>query len=368
VSRLLQAVHRFWFAPVEPARVAILRIVTCTYVLYTMLGRDLARLRNVGTRPLDFMDPPLAFNLIPIPFPLTGYAFLVFAGAMAAVGIMAAVGLFTRPALLLFALGYVWMGAAISSWGYVTHSRILPIHVLLILAFAPGAAAWSVDRLVTWGRGRMRGRRDSLRSVLGGHPVPGWGAQLTVVLIAILLFAAGASKVRHAGFQWADGQTLGFYLAGGLTPNRFVHVPDDVERPRTWRDAFVHVVSRPGLTAEAAWKDGVGLDGYLYQASGTIIGRAIAERPSLLVGLSAFTLILELAAPLLLFGGLIRSVYLLLAASLFIGIWLAMGIAFHSWSAIILCLVDWRRLFAPLRRVFLTRRSPVDGARPSVQF
>lgn len=350
MSRLWSALQRFLFSPVNPSRLAVLRAVICLYLLYWMLPLDLRRLGGAGRRPVEFMEPATVMSLIPLPFPMTTEVLTVFGMAMAGLGLMAAFGVLTRPALLLFALGYLWMGAAISSWGYVTHSRILPLQVLLILAFAPGTTAWSVDRLVLWLVRSRRRAGQTWQAFLAGPPVPGWGVQLTVVLVAALLFSAGVSKVRYAGLQWADGQTLGFYLSNRTVTNLFTNLPDDVDRPRGWNDGFVQFVSRPGLPAEAQWKDGVGVDGYLYMARATPIGDAIARRPRALRALATFTLLVELAAPLVLLGAWARSAYLLAACGFFVGIYVSMGINFLAWVVVILCVVEWRPLTAPLVR------------------
>ncbi len=101
--------------------------------------------------------------------------------------------------------------------------------------------------------------------MLAGTPVPRWGTQLMLVLIVLLFFSAGVSKLRYSGLAWADGQTLSFYLDGGTG----LRIPDPesdgyLAPNSTWRKGFSQFVTSEHPTD--LWKDGVGLEGYLYRA------------------------------------------------------------------------------------------------------
>jgi uncharacterized membrane protein YphA (DoxX/SURF4 family) len=358
MNRLIAALHHFWFAPAPAHPLALLRMALCAHMVYTMLPVDISRLRATAGRPIEMMEASVVLNLLPIPYPLPGAWLTVFALAMAATGLLAAVGLFTRPALLLFGLGYLYMGAVISSWGYVTHSRILPVHTLFILAAAPGATSWSVDRLLRWAWKRRTERGLPLRSALAGSPVPRWGMQLVVVVLVAIMFSAGLSKLRHGGWEWADGKTLGFYLSGGAVAHVLPPDWDPAVRPNRWRDGTVPLVPARTIAPEAAWKDGVGLDGYLYLASGFGVGQRLHQFGWALILLSVFTLVVELAAPVALLGSRARTVYLLAAMGLLLGIRLTMGPDFASWIVIGVCLLNWRWLASPVLVPLRKLRAP----------
>jgi len=139
---------RFWFLLETPFTLPLTRVVLCFFAAGYLLPSDLRRLLGLLRRPLEFFAPPALLAWLPLP-PSRSFV-VAFGVVMLALGLLAAVGLLTRPALLLFGLGYLYVGVAIASWGYFPHSRLLPVQVLFILAFAPGTTAWSLDRLLRW--------------------------------------------------------------------------------------------------------------------------------------------------------------------------------------------------------------------------
>jgi hypothetical protein len=320
-----------------------MRFVLCAFTVIVMLPYDVARLQNAADYPLEFFEPSPLLNLLPIPFPLP-IPMHRFRIAMTVLGILASIGLFTRPALLLYVIGYWYMGSAISAWGYITHSRIVPLQVLAILTAAPGTTYLSVDRLLLWSWRRYHGDNVLLLSALKVAPVARWGKQLILVLLVTIFLSAGISKLRHGGMQWADGRTLGFYLSGGSTRG--------VEG---WKNGFSVIIGPNKPKPEIAWKDGFGLKSYLYHTRPTRLGRTVAKHPLALIALSVFTLLFELGAPLLLTNKWTRNLYLISAIGFFIGIHLTMAISFLSWIPVFLCLIDWIWLLERLRIKPLTK-------------
>ena len=344
---------RFWSLPEVPFTLPLTRIVLCLFASGYLLPSDMGRLLRLLRRPPEFFDPPAVLAWLPLP--PSEPVVVAFGVVMLALGLLAAVGLLTRPALLLFGLGYLYLGVTIASWGYFPHSRLLPVQVLFILAFAPGSTAWSLDRLLRWWRQRRDGsgrdvRRDapSLRAALAGTPVPRWGTQLILVLIVLLFFSAGVSKLRYSGLAWADGQTLSFYLNGGTG----LRIPNPegngyLSPDSTWREGFSQFVASDDPTG--LWKDGVGLEGYLYRARPEPLGQFLASIPWAVTALSVFSLMFELASPLLLLGPFWRNLYLFGAVAFFVGIDLTLSVGFLGWIPICLTMIEWRwfsRFFA----------------------
>jgi hypothetical protein len=157
--------------------------------------------------------------------------------------------------------------------------------------------------------------------------VPRWGTQLILVLIAALFLAAGVSKLRHGGLAWADGKTLGFYLAGGTT----MGLPQ-----ATWQKGFSPLSGPSDVEPTLTWKDGFGLENYLYLVSPPKLGRVVARFPWMAVILSVVTLIFELAAPLMIINHWLRNLYLLSAILFMSGIRFTMGIDFLPWIVVFL--------------------------------
>lgn len=348
MSAFGRGLTRFWFLPEVPFTLPLTRIVLCLFAAVYLLPSDVGRLRRLLHRPPEFFDPPAVLAWLPLP--PSGSVVVAFGAVMLALGLLAAVGLLTRPALLLFGLGYLYLGIAIASWGYFPHSRLLPVQVLFVLAFAPGTTAWSLDRLLKWWRDGSS--RASLRAALTGVPVPRWGTQLILVLIVLLFFSAGVSKLRYSGLAWADGQTLSFYLAGGTG----LRIPDPegdgyLSPGSTWRKGFSQFVASDDPTG--LWKDGVGLEGYLYRARPEPLGQFLAAIPWAVTALSVLSLLFELASPLLLLGPFWRNLYLFGAIAFFVGIDLTLSVGFLGWIPICLTVIEWRwfsRFFAARRR------------------
>jgi hypothetical protein len=349
VRSFLGALHRFWFTPETPVTLPLLRIVVGAYSLIALLPGDLARVRREAARPAVLVEIPPTLDALPIPFPMPAELWPTFAVVMVVAGVLATVGLLTRPALLTYAIGYTYLGAAFSAWGRYPHGRLLTTQLFAVLAFAPGATAWSVDRLLLLLARRRRGGAVSLPGALTGPPVPRWGTQLVLVLITLVMFSAGVSKLRHSGVRWADGETLHFYLTG-----QTIRIPDPdgpgiIQPERVRRYGFSQIVGPPVVAPEVAWRDGFGLDAYLYWVSPLDMGWLIGGWPWATALLSAMTLLFELTTPLLLVNRWLRNLYLAGACGMLAGIHFTMGIGFWAWMVVFVCAVDWQWIADRLR-------------------
>lgn len=238
---------------------------------------------------------------------------------------LSVVGLASRPAL--FALVLVGLFARAVSWnnGIFDHESSLTTQVLLVLVFAPGTNAVSLEHLIRWWRA---GRKDLLAFFT--IPYRQWGVTLILALLAITYTASGLSKLRFGGFQWLDGETLGFYLRG-LTAGETVYLVGG--GPPTWRDDF-------------------GLEMYTFanprfgNYEPAVLGGFVdwmAHTPVLLAAFSAATVILELSG-FLLFVPRLRSVLLVGYICMHSTIGFLMGLPFHEYQIICLFLIEWERI------------------------
>lgn len=337
----LRALHRFWFAPETPVTPPLMRIVLGAYVLFGMLPRDLRAVRRAWTYPTELVVLPPTLELLPIPFPLPPELGPTFAAVMTALGVMVTIGLLTRPALIAYAIGYIYIGAVASSWGHYPHHKVLPVQMFMILAFAPGATAWSVDRLLMLRLRQRKGVPLSLPSALTGPPVARWGTQLILVVIASIMFAAGLAKLRHTGVRWADGETLRFYFRGGTAILPSTARTDSLP-PQSRRPYFVGTIVGPAnVPPEVAWRDGFGLEAYTYMVSIDALGRVVRKWPWTATAISVMTLVVELTMPLLLLTPWLRSLYLTAAIGLMVGINFILGISFAPWIVVFLCALNW---------------------------
>lgn len=169
--------------------------------------------------------------------------------------------------LLLFLLSYR------NSWGHMSHSeQLISIHVLL-LSVLPAADALSLDH-------------KAGRSVAGQQDSYGWPLRLLMLCVVISYMLAGWAKLHYGGPAWVSGDAVYQQVAH-----------DTLSKLRL--GAFV-----------------------------SPLGPTLLRWPGLFAVASVFTLIIELGAVLALFGGRLRTAWVVGAYAMHVGIAAAMGIAF----------------------------------------
>jgi hypothetical protein len=108
----------------------------------------------------------------------------------------------TGPA---FAMGVLALATYRSSWGQLLHFEHLIVLHLLIVAAAPATDAWSMD---------ARRRRASGRPRVERPPTSyGWPLALAALVVVITYVIAGIAKLRYGGFEWIVGDTLRNHVA-----------------------------------------------------------------------------------------------------------------------------------------------------------
>ncbi len=190
----------------------------------------------------------------------------------------------------LFAVGMLALGSYRGSWGQLLHFENLMVLYLLIVALAPSADAWSLDA-----RRGDDGREADMSTTYG------WPMALASLVLVITYVIAGIAKLRYGGLDWVFGDTLRNHVAYsaarldllGGSPSPF---------------------ARLGVRLEWMW-------------------------PSA----AAATVAIELAAPLALLGGRIRTVWVIGAWAMHLGILAFMLIGFPMPLFLV--------AFAPLYRI-----------------
>ena len=234
---------------------------------------------------------------------------------------MAALGLACRLSLVTLAALNLYLGSTLNSYGFIAHDTTLPTIFLLVLAFAPGASACSLDALIAARRGRGR---DWVRL---GAPLPVWPVRLLLVVMALVYFAAGYAKLRETGLEWANGNTLQAYIT------------DPQPAP--------YLLADPDTSADA-FRDGVGLESFLYSSGRpSPIARVIAGSDLLMALCAATSLFWELTFPIVIFVRRALPWYLLIGVAFHVIVSISFGL--HSFYAFALCYVvflDWPRAIA----------------------
>jgi hypothetical protein len=327
---------RFWFAPIAPYSVALLRFALLTFLVYVRLPEEVGLLLYRNGWPAEFMAPGVGLRWSPLPFPFPVESIELFHTGLVFTGACAAIGLLTRPSLMLFTIGYVYLKGVESAWGSFDHEPTIVVQILALLVVVPGTTTYSADRVLSALLRRNR-KRHSLYSVVAGPAVPRWGLQLILVVVVIGYFGAGVSKLRHGGVEWLSGKTLVFYMSG-----------------KSHSSKIQQYGSAQDVADERKWKDGFGLEFYLLGARAAPLAPFMDRHPFSYAIAALGALSLELLSPLILLGGWFRVLLLLGAAVMHVCIDHLMGITFLNWIVIDLALVDWpwiaRAVFAAFRR------------------
>ncbi|MGE5210902.1 MAG: HTTM domain-containing protein [Acidobacteriota bacterium] len=181
-------------APAE--RLAMLRLLTGAFALVYVSIR-LPVFLQLGERRRGFDGVGLAALL---DRPVSEAVVVVTVVATLAGGIGYLLGWRFRVTGPLFAIGMLALGSYRGSWGQLLHFENLMVLYLLIVALSPSADAWSLDA-----RDSSRRRPPSTRY--------GWPIALASLVLVVTYVIAGIAKLRYGGIDWVFGDTLRNHVA-----------------------------------------------------------------------------------------------------------------------------------------------------------
>lgn len=203
---------RFFFPPNFTTRLAVMRIICVAVELlffsYT-LQSHLVLLSSPGfARPqwlMTLVTLPLGEEAFRQAWVLTSLNTLTWVA-----GILALIGLFTRPALFVFAVCTMLEIAHAYSYNEFHHKETVWAMFLLMLAFAPSGDCLSVDAWLRQRRGVAAGVGQPLRRWTHGRwtDLAMWPLVAVQCLLALAYFDAAASKMIVGGLSWFNGYTL----------------------------------------------------------------------------------------------------------------------------------------------------------------
>jgi hypothetical protein len=188
----------FWFAPAPALRLAVLRVLIVGFglgwllLMYPVLT-DTMRMPAAHFRPVGVVS----WIDAPLRFELALATYLLCMVA----GIATLLGWKYRVSAPLHALTLLWVTSYRNSWGMVFHSENLWVMHTLILAVLPAADAWSLDA-------RRHGPRSG-----EPHARYGWGPKLMATLAVLTYALAGVAKLSNSGGAWLDGHVLLSHVA-----------------------------------------------------------------------------------------------------------------------------------------------------------
>ncbi len=205
MKRWIERWNGYWFPGSSTLYLAIARIILVAAQLFWFFPSLDKHLNRLLKNP-DFINPQLFIQAIAAVFPReTFFTPPVFTGlywVTAVAGVVALVGLFTRPSMFVFALGIWFFVTHEYSYGDRHHTEAIYSILLLCLAFSPSGDRLSLDA--------VRRRRGSTQGT-GTSELAMWPLKFAHVLMSLTYFSTGASKLIEGGLTWMNGYTLQRY-------------------------------------------------------------------------------------------------------------------------------------------------------------
>lgn len=192
----------YWFPTTPVVDLALCRIIAVASQL-TFFFPSLDEHLNLLRKNPVFIEPQVLIRAIAAVVPrgefFTPSVFTALYWVTAIAGVATLIGLATRVAAFVFALGTWIFVSHLFSYGDRHHTEAIFCIFLLLLAFSPSGDALSVDAYV-------RRRRGRPRSAVADTAI--WPLKLVHVLLGLSYFSAGMSKLITGGPRWLNGYTL----------------------------------------------------------------------------------------------------------------------------------------------------------------
>ncbi len=278
-------IDSFFFSPTSPQYLACCRILFFGYLFLWYWNFDF---HAIPRHPEEMWYPIILFQIIGLDVMPSGITVAVLAGLWQVGLFLACIGLFTRAGTFVsLILGFYLLGLT-HSFAKVNHSDAGLLFAIGIFLFSRSGDALSVDR---WLKGLGKERK----------PVPGpsgeyrWPVQMIRLVLVLVFFLAGVSKLLASGTTWIFSD----HLAATLV-----------------RAQYTREVALP-------------------------VGEWIASLPWLASLLAAGALLGELAAPLALFGNWGRRLIIPALFGMQLGIRLVMGDNFSQFMALYIFWIPW---------------------------
>ena len=183
-----------WFEPGEAADLAICRILVCGFMLMINLDRGGEGVESLFAyemwRPVSF------FVFLSSHIPTSDQLATLFLAFKLGL-LLGMLGVFTRASLgVACVFGILAVGWGMN-FGKVNHLQHVALVSIGILALGRSGDVLSVD---AW----LRVRRGKQNSFFRAAPSPDytWPARCAGLVMTLMFFGAGVSKVRHGGLEW----------------------------------------------------------------------------------------------------------------------------------------------------------------------
>ncbi len=204
VALLRTRLKEFWFKPELPDNLGICRILFFGAVFLLYRGYDFRAWTQVSK---VFWEPLWFFARFHVP--------LVSAEVMGVIQItwkislaLSCIGLFTRVSTIVSFLWSPYLFGIPHSFGKTHHYDAILVFIFLVMALARCGDAWSIDNLIH--------RVGQQNQEVGDHAIASgeyrWPVRFVWLLMSLVFFTAGVSKLRHSGLAWVTSETMAILL------------------------------------------------------------------------------------------------------------------------------------------------------------
>lgn len=193
MNKLTQSLTNYWFAPLAPQRLALIRIATGAFSLWYLLNR-VSLFSNLSESGAAMFDPVGAVAWLQAPLPDSWVQ--AFFACTLALNLAYLIGWKFRQTGPLFALSLLVLFSYRNSWSMIYHDMNALVLQVLVLGFAASAGAYAWDA-----------RQSDHKHI--AHWRYGWPLKLVCAVTTLTYFVAGIAKVKsELGWGWATGESL----------------------------------------------------------------------------------------------------------------------------------------------------------------
>jgi len=196
--------RHFWFEPATPFNLAFCRILFFGGIFLFYLQSDFSAWAEVDKL---FWKPIWLFSRFHLPV-LSGDQLAVIQFIWKAALGLSCIGLFARMSTITsFVLGIYLIGLP-HNFGKTNHSDAILVLILGIMALSRCGESLSFDRLLLKLR-RGKHQPPAEPATSGEYT---WPVKLVWLLMALIFFAAGVSKIGRSGLEWIMSDNIAILL------------------------------------------------------------------------------------------------------------------------------------------------------------
>lgn len=216
-ARVIGAVRAFFSEPGTAFNLAVFRLVFYATAL-AVAGVPLHTAEHFAELPRGLMVPPAGFSLVAGSFPISVTLVQIAFWVAVAASVLAAIGLFTRLASVVFLISVTYYLTIPQIFGKVVHYHTI-VWVAALLAVSRTSDALSLDAIIRARRSPPGTVAPPASSVAYFRPI-----KLTWLLLAVSYLGPGLWKYRSAGIDWASASNMRailynkWYELGGYRP------------------------------------------------------------------------------------------------------------------------------------------------------